>query len=105
MNTSSTLSTAPFEHEAMDYAFLRAEGIRYLERLASQQWTDFNAHDPGITILEQFCYALTDLGRDRAGQYMPTASSPAVKANTRQRRSTSSRTRYPASVTAMPDSA
>ena len=45
----------------MYYAFLRAEGIRHLERLASQQWTDFNAHDPGITILEQFCYAFTDL--------------------------------------------
>src|SRR5690606_12730294 len=26
------------------------------------QWTDFNTHDPGITILEQLCYAITDLG-------------------------------------------
>jgi hypothetical protein len=46
----------------MDYAFLRQEGIRELERLTGRQWTDFNAHDPGITILEQVCYALTDLG-------------------------------------------
>jgi len=61
MNASPTLSTAPFEHPAMDYAFLRREGIRHLERLAGQVWTDFNAHDPGITILEQLCYALTDL--------------------------------------------
>jgi hypothetical protein len=30
--------------------------------MAGQLWTDFNAHDPGITILEQLCYALTDLG-------------------------------------------
>ncbi len=45
----------------MDYAFLRREGIRHLERLAGQVWSDFNAHDPGITILEQLCYALTDL--------------------------------------------
>lgn len=45
----------------MDYAFLRQEGIRHLERLAGPLWTDFNAHDPGITILEQLCYALTDL--------------------------------------------
>jgi len=49
------------EHPAMDYAFLRSEGIRILERLGGQLWTDFNAHDPGITILEQVCYALTDL--------------------------------------------
>ncbi len=56
-----TLTTAPLEHPAMDYAFLRQEGIRHLERLAGSLWTDFNAHDPGITILEQLCYALTDL--------------------------------------------
>jgi hypothetical protein len=45
----------------MDYDFLRQEGIRHIERLGSQQWTDYNTHDPGITILEQLCYALTDL--------------------------------------------
>jgi len=45
----------------MDYAFLRQEGIRHLERLGAGLWTDFNAHDPGITILEQVCYAITDL--------------------------------------------
>jgi hypothetical protein len=46
----------------MDYARLRAEGLRLLGRLAGRQWTDFNTHDPGITILEQLCYAITDLG-------------------------------------------
>src|ERR1044071_9230533 len=45
----------------MDYASLREAGIRQLENMAGEQWTDFNAHDPGITILEQLCYALTDL--------------------------------------------
>lgn len=47
---------------SMDYERLRAEGISHLERLATQIWTDFNAHDPGITILEVLCYAITDLG-------------------------------------------
>jgi hypothetical protein len=49
------------EHPAMDYAFLRQEGIEHLERMVGHLWTDFNAHDPGITILEQICYAITDL--------------------------------------------
>ena len=49
------------EKSALDYNILRQEGIRQLERLAGPLWTDFNAHDPGITILEQLCYALTDL--------------------------------------------
>ncbi len=44
------------------YAELRKLGIGQLERLASEQWTDFNSHDPGITILEALCYVLTDLG-------------------------------------------
>lgn len=46
----------------MDYGLLRREGLRHLERLGSAIWTDFNSHDPGVTILEVLCYALTDLG-------------------------------------------
>lgn len=45
----------------LDYASLRREGMRQLERLAGSEWTDFNPHDPGITILEQYCYALSEL--------------------------------------------
>jgi hypothetical protein len=67
---SPTLSTAPLEHIALDYAALRRAGIRHLERMAGHLWTDFNAHDPGITILEQLCYALTDLAY-RASHELP----------------------------------
>jgi hypothetical protein len=56
--------------QAMDYGFLRSEGIRHLEQIADEVWTDYNAHDPGITILEQLCYALTDLGY-RTGYELP----------------------------------
>lgn len=45
-----------------DYSFLREEGLRYIESLASDLWTDYNTHDPGITILETLCYAITELG-------------------------------------------
>ncbi len=54
----------------MDYAALRREGIQLLERLAGDEWTDFNAHDPGITLLEQLCYVLSDLAY-RAGHPIP----------------------------------
>lgn len=56
-----TLPTGPLPHLAMDYGALRAEGLRLLGRLGGQQWTDYNTHDPGITILEQLCYAITEL--------------------------------------------
>ncbi len=47
---------------AQDYTFLRAQGLAYIQSLSGQIWTDHNDHDPGITILEILCYALTDLG-------------------------------------------
>ncbi len=50
------------DHPSLDFDLLRAEGIKHLENLATALWTDFNAHDPGITMLELLCYAITDLG-------------------------------------------
>ncbi|WP_299551337.1 hypothetical protein [Seonamhaeicola sp.] len=46
----------------LDYYYLREAGIRYIEQLGNRLWTDYNSHDPGITILEMLCYAITDLG-------------------------------------------
>ncbi|MCC5905113.1 MAG: hypothetical protein JJU13_02820 [Balneolaceae bacterium] len=45
-----------------DFEFLRSEGLKYIENLSRKVWTDYNSHDPGITILEALCYAITDLG-------------------------------------------
>src|SRR3954468_23912069 len=57
-----TIPTGPAEHPILDYAELVRQGIAELERLTGDQWTDFNAHDPGITLLDSICYVLTDLG-------------------------------------------
>ena len=46
----------------LDFDKLRSEGIAYLGKLSGKLWTDHNVHDPGITILEELCYALLDLG-------------------------------------------
>ena len=47
---------------SQDYYFLRQKGLEYVQALSGQLWTDHNLHDPGITMLEILCYALTDLG-------------------------------------------
>jgi hypothetical protein len=47
---------------AEDYTFLRETGIAYLQALSGKVWTDYNLHDPGVTILELLCYAITDIG-------------------------------------------
>lgn len=46
----------------LDYHFLRKKGIAYIESLGGALWTDYNSHDPGVTMLEMLCYAITDLG-------------------------------------------
>ncbi len=45
-----------------DFDLLREAGIAHIANLSGNLWTDFNSHDPGITILEVLSYALTDLG-------------------------------------------
>lgn len=59
-NTTIAKSTQTLDD--LDFDFLRKQGIAYIEALGSSLWTDYNSHDPGITILEVLCYAITDLG-------------------------------------------
>lgn len=40
---------------------LRGEGLQWLQAMSGERWTDHNLHDPGITLLEQLCFALTEL--------------------------------------------
>lgn len=46
---------------SMDFKVLRQEAIANSQKISGDVWTDYNLHDPGVTIIEQFCYALTDL--------------------------------------------
>jgi len=62
MKTAVTISKQKPASTSMDYAFLRAEGMKWIERYGSDLWTDYNTHDPGISIMELLSYAITDLG-------------------------------------------
>lgn len=48
--------------DALNFAVLKGLGIAHLQRLAGKVWTNYNETDPGVTILDQLCYALTELG-------------------------------------------
>jgi hypothetical protein len=61
MYQEQAIALDPNPHPALSYAGLRAEALELLGRLCGDQWSDFNIHDPGITILEQLCFALTEL--------------------------------------------
>jgi hypothetical protein len=44
-----------------NYEWLRNAGLGYIQQFSGKLWTDYNLHDPGITMLELLCYALTDI--------------------------------------------
>jgi len=44
-----------------EYEDLHLEGIKLLQELSSTNWTDYNEHDPGLTIFENIAYTLTNL--------------------------------------------
>jgi hypothetical protein len=47
---------------SLDFASLKKEGLGYIQEHMGNDWNNLNSSDPGITILDQLCYALTELG-------------------------------------------
>lgn len=62
-NESLNVSFNPSMESGMDYKKLEKEGREIIQKLSggSGEWTNYNISDPGITILEHLCYAITDL--------------------------------------------
>ncbi|QHS56453.1 hypothetical protein GWR56_13230 [Mucilaginibacter sp. 14171R-50] len=48
--------------ETQDFQALKSAGLAFLKEHSGGEWTNFNASDPGVTILDQVCFALTELG-------------------------------------------
>ena len=47
--------------ESSPFKILQDQAIARIQELCGKQWTDFNEHDPGITILDALHYALLEL--------------------------------------------
>ncbi|TVQ32554.1 MAG: hypothetical protein EA356_13215 [Geminicoccaceae bacterium] len=47
--------------DGLDFTTLRRRGIEALQAKTGAEWTDYNLHDPGVTLLEAIAFALTDL--------------------------------------------
>ncbi len=62
MSNNHTIPRQPAREYDRNYEIMRDEGLRYARELSRKLWTDYNLHDPGITILELLCYAISDLG-------------------------------------------
>ena len=62
MSLPKELNTEKYSSKSQRFEELLEEGIFHIQNFSGDNWTDYNYHDPGITILEQICYAITDLG-------------------------------------------
>ncbi len=61
MLTENSINRQLNLRKSLDYHQLREAGIVHLQELAGKIWSDYNTHDPGVTLLETLCYAITDL--------------------------------------------
>lgn len=62
LKNSITISRDISTENDLDFEYLRRIGIQHIASMGGGLWTDYNEHDPGITILEMLSYAITDLG-------------------------------------------
>src|SRR5664279_2347522 len=60
-NNNAVSTSGSVIPEYLDFNTIRSDSIAYLGELTGAIWTDYNEHDPGITILEMLCYAMLDL--------------------------------------------
>lgn len=58
---SVTISRDSIKDNEAGFSELKLRGIHLAQEISGNIWSDYNAHDPGVTILEQLCYAITDL--------------------------------------------
>lgn len=61
MAESQRIARKKSQNDPYSFESLRREGVELVQELSGNIWTDYNLHDPGVTILEQLCYALTDV--------------------------------------------
>ena len=61
MKTEDHIPRLLSDPDGLDFDGLRRKGVALLQALTSGRWTDYNLHDPGVTLLELLCYGLTDL--------------------------------------------
>src|ERR1700744_89704 len=45
-----------------NFALLKQKGFDYIQEYIGNEWSNLNPSDPGVTILDQLCFALTELG-------------------------------------------
>jgi hypothetical protein len=61
MELPKTIPQSGSPDTCSNYQELLRLGMDHCQFVGKDNWTDYNLHDPGVTILQQLCFALTDL--------------------------------------------
>ena len=47
---------------------LKEVWMEFMQQLSGDIWTDYNAHDPGITIMEELCDVMSKVNKREIGR-------------------------------------
>ncbi|MCP3925569.1 MAG: LamG domain-containing protein [Desulfobacterales bacterium] len=53
--------------DTISWDMLREQGLNYLQDMTGHIWSDFNIHDPGVTVFETLCHGIADLDEKLTG--------------------------------------
>lgn len=60
MSASSIARHRGDRPDPLGFDALRERGIAWAQQASGRIWTDYNLHDPGVSLIEALCYALTE---------------------------------------------
>lgn len=61
MNSDLYIEKKSETREETDFLMLQKSALELIQQYSGNLWTDFNEHDPGITIMDAFNYALNEI--------------------------------------------
>jgi len=62
MNSSTqTIERRKSKDDENSFDSLRVEALKLSQMISGEIWTDYNVHDPGVTLLEQLIFGITEL--------------------------------------------
>lgn len=76
MPDTITIKQKESSHDVNDYQYLYNAALARIQQYSGKVWTDYNLHDPGVTILENLCYGLTELGYRSGSKVLDILADP-----------------------------
>lgn len=57
----ASIDKASYKEDPQSYGKLRQQALKFVQAFSGNLWSDYNSHDPGVNLLELYCYGLTEI--------------------------------------------